>query len=155
MRSVAIPVIVVLGAHAAAVSSAAARRGVSFVENARWSDGLGSSIVAGLAAADNADSVFLLLADQPFVDAAVLFRLRAALASSGLAAAACRYGDAVGPPALFRRALFGELSALEGDAGARLVSSREPGRVALVDFPPGAVDVDTPEDAARIRARFR
>jgi molybdenum cofactor cytidylyltransferase len=128
---------------------------VSFVENLRWSDGLGSSIVAGLAAAGNADSVFLLLADQPFVDAAVLLRLRSALASSGLAAAACRYGGTVGPPALFRRALFGELSALEGDEGARRVLGREPGRIALVDFPPGAVDVDTPDDAARIRARFR
>ncbi len=149
------PVIVVLGAHAAAVRRAACPLAASFVENPRWSDGLGGSITAGLAAARNAGSVFLLLADQPFVDAAILVRLRSALASSGLAAAACRYGGAVGAPALFRRTLFGELSALEGDEGARRVLVRDPGRVALVDFPPGAVDVDTPEDAARVRARFR
>ena len=76
-------------------------------------------------------------------------RLRKALTDRYLAAA-CRYEGVVGTPAIFRRQVFGELMALEGDAGARRILAREPGRVALVDFPGGIADIDTPDDAARL-----
>lgn len=149
-------VIVVVGAYADVVRSAVEQHGVTVVENACWAEGLASSIRAGLAAAADTEATFLLLADQPHVDAAVLRRLRAVVEDGGGAAAACTYSGVAGPPAIFRRSLFGELAALEGDEGARRVVSRDPRRLVLVDFPLGAVDVDTPEDAARlsVAARF-
>jgi len=145
-------VIVVVGAYGAAVKSAVEPHSVTLVENPRWAEGLASSLRSGLAAAADAEAACLLLADQPQVDAEVLRHLRAALEDGGRAAAACRYRGVAGPPALFRRSLFDELAALEGDEGARRVLARDLERVALVDFPPGAVDVDTPEDVARLRA---
>jgi molybdenum cofactor cytidylyltransferase len=145
-------VIVVVGAYADAVRSAVEQCRVTIVENARWAEGLASSLRAGLAAAADADAALLLLADQPCVDAAVLRQLRVVFENGDRAAVACTYSGVTGPPAIFRRSLFGELAALEGDEGARRVLARNPARVAFVDFPLGAVDVDTPEDAAGLPA---
>lgn len=143
-------VIVVVGAYGLAVKSAATMQGVTFVENPRWAEGLASSLRAGLAAAESAEAVLLLLADEPHVDAAVLRRLREAFDHGGRVAAACAYSGVVGPPAIFRSSLFGDLAALKGDEGARRMLARDPQQVALVDFPLGALDVDTPVDAARL-----
>ena len=58
-----------------------------------------------------------------------------------------RYLDGRGHPALFARAVFGELLALEGDQGARRVIEGSPNRVAFVDVAgPMPADVDTAED---------
>ena len=153
------PVVVVTGAHAEAVRRSVEPQGAIVAFNEAWRSGLAGSIRAGLARllerAPGVEPVFLLLCDQPFVEASVLDRLGAALASSGLPAAACRYGGVLGAPALFRRSLFEELRTLRGDEGARSVLSRDPSRIAAVDFSPGNVDLDTPEDLARFIALDR
>jgi molybdenum cofactor cytidylyltransferase len=52
---------------------------------------------------------------------------------------------------VFGAPVFGELRALEGDAGARAVVRRDPARVAVVAVDaPMPPDVDTPEDYARL-----
>ena len=91
------PVIVVLGAHAAAVREVLDSKRVTLVENLRWETGLSSSIRAGLAAIGGADNVLLLLADQPYVTGDLVRRLRKALTDRYLAAA-CRYEGVVGTP---------------------------------------------------------
>jgi CTP:molybdopterin cytidylyltransferase MocA len=49
--------------------------------------------------------------------------------------------------------VFPELLALTGDRGARAVADRDPTRLAIVDFDmPKPVDVDTPDDLARLRS---
>ena len=59
---------------------------------------------------------------------------------------ASAYGEARGVPALFSRELFAEMTALEGNGGAKQVIANHPDDVAAVCFPEGAVDVDTPRD---------
>jgi molybdenum cofactor cytidylyltransferase len=61
--------------------------------------------------------------------------------------AACEYSGTVGVPALFTRALFPELRELK--EGAKPLLRRYASQLAAVPFPGGAVDIDTPEDAAR------
>ena len=52
---------------------------------------------------------------------------------------------------LFGAEVYGELRALTGDAGARSVVRARPDRVREVAFDlPMPVDVDTPEDYARL-----
>jgi xanthine dehydrogenase accessory factor len=66
--------------------------------------------------------------------------------SVGTRVVASRYAGSLGVPALFTRALFGALLALRGDMGAKRLILAEEAAVA-VDWPAGAMDVDTPEDA--------
>lgn len=55
-------------------------------------------------------------------------------------------------PALFGRALFAELSRLEGAAGAKQVIKRHAAAARFLPFPGGEVDVDTPDDFTRLTA---
>ncbi len=55
-------------------------------------------------------------------------------------------------PALFDASLYGELLALEGDCGAARILRGHDG-VVSVEWPDGAVDVDTDADAAALCAR--
>ena len=43
---------------------------------------------------------------------------------------------------------FAQLKKLEGDEGARSLVPQEAGRVEIIDWSEGAIDVDTPEDLA-------
>ncbi len=148
------PVVVVLGAEADAVRAELEGLRVAPVLNPAWGGGLATSLRCGLLALpDSAAAALVCPSDQPAVSSALFERMLLLQRSSGKPIVACRYGDVVGAPALFLRARFPELLALQGDAGARAVLARAPDDVASVDFPEGAFDVDTPEDEARWRAR--
>jgi CTP:molybdopterin cytidylyltransferase MocA len=57
------------------------------------------------------------------------------------------------PPHLFDRALFPELSALQH--GARSILQRHANRMVVLHFSPDLLlDIDTPEDYERARARI-
>lgn len=147
-------VILVTGAHRNRVEAALRALPLHTVWNARWQAGLSASLRCGLDAAcaetPGPDAVLVLLADQPLVNAELLNRL-VELHEAGHTLAACDTGEALGPPALFDRVHFDALRALSGDRGARdLLESVAPD--ARVHFAGG--DVDTPEDLARLRARF-
>ncbi len=79
---------------------------------------------------------------------------------SGKAIVACAFnsqsGEQIaGPPAYFARELFAELLALSGDSGARKVVLADASRVTTVDFPAGAVDLDTRADYEKVTALRR
>jgi molybdenum cofactor cytidylyltransferase len=107
--------------------------------------------VEGLAGADP-DAVVLLLCDQPHVTADVIRGLVAAHRATGCAVVASEYGGSFGVPALFGRAIFAELSRLEGGAGAKQVINRYASEAHFLPFTRGEVDVDTPEDFSRLSA---
>jgi len=143
------PAVVVLGGAADRLRPELDDTQVTVVENPAWDQGPGTSVRAGLAAVGSADAVVFLACDQPFVDAAHVRRLIAAHRATGRPMAASEYGGTVGVPALFARAVFPELHRLAPAAGARQLLARRPDRVAVVPFPAGAIDLDTPEDYAR------
>lgn len=150
----AAPVWVVVGAGAEGVRTAMADLPVSCVENPGWEEGLASSIRAGVSAAAAAepapDGLLVLLVDQPRVDGPLLARLLGAARAAPDRRVACAYGGGLGVPALFPSADFPALGRLRGDRGARDILRAAPERVVPVPFPDGAVDVDRPEDAARL-----
>lgn len=149
------PVVVVVGAAAAAVGAALAGGPFEVVTNPDWSTGVASSIRRGLAALTalrpDAEGVLLVTCDQPLVEAAHLSALATALGTGPHAVAASSYGGTVGVPALFARALYEELRALEGEHGAKKVVARDPGRVVAVALPGGERDVDTEADWRALR----
>ncbi len=145
-------VIVVLGADADRYAPLLASAPVHVAENPGYAEGLSSSIRVGVEAlSENIQAAVLMLADQPFIDAAVVRRLVEVYRSSGKRIVACQYGTVHGVPTLFDRALFLELLLLEGDQGARQVIKTYPKHVATVEIPlQAASDVDTPTDAKQL-----
>ncbi|MBM4383241.1 MAG: nucleotidyltransferase family protein [Deltaproteobacteria bacterium] len=145
-------VLVVTGARAAEVEAALTGLAVECVGCERWEAGLAASLRTGVEAAlaRGDESVLVMLADQPAVDAALLDALIAQHAA-GAEIAACEYGGEPGVPALFSPPYARKLLALEGDRGAKALLVRERAHRALVPFPDGALDVDTRDDWERAR----
>jgi molybdenum cofactor cytidylyltransferase len=145
--------IVVLGSGAAALAPLLKHSPGSIVVNQEWREGLGSSIRAGVARLPAACSgVLLVLADQAAVTADDLKRLAGTWRKQPQYIAAALYAGTIGAPAIFPRSAFGELAALRGDAGARVILRRNADRVVRVPMPSAALDVDTPEDLLALAA---
>jgi molybdenum cofactor cytidylyltransferase len=147
--------VVVTGQEEAAVRQALAGLAVRFVRNPRPHEGQGSSIAVGVSALKPwTRAAVIALGDQPRVPGDVVPALLAAWERGGQAIVAPVYRGTQGTPVLFAAALFGELAALTGDAGARAVVQARPERVELVPFDmPMPADVDTPEDFARLHVQ--
>jgi molybdenum cofactor cytidylyltransferase len=147
--------VVVTGQEEAAVRQALAGLAVRFVRNPRPHEGQGSSIAVGVSALKPwTRAAVIALGDQPRVPGDVVPALLAAWERGGQAIVAPVYRGTQGTPVLFAAAMFGELAALTGDAGARAVVQARPERVELVPFDmPMPADVDTPEDFARLHVQ--
>ena len=112
--------------------------------------GLGRSVALGVerARALGAEAVVIALADMPRVTATHVWQLIEA-ADGPDAIVASSDGRSPKPPAVFGRARFDTLLALEGDAGARdMVRAGKH----VVTTPAELIDVDTPEELERLRA---
>jgi CTP:molybdopterin cytidylyltransferase MocA len=59
----------------------------------------------------------------------------------------------IGVPALFSRALFAELTRLDGRSGVKEVIKRHASEAHFLPFRGGEVDVDTPDDFSRLIAK--
>jgi molybdenum cofactor cytidylyltransferase len=136
-------VVVVLGARADEIRAGADLSGAEVVVCAGWTEGMGASLRAGLAAAAGADEVVITLADQPFITAAVVERVRAVPGEAVRAV----YGGAPGHPVVVRRPLLDRAGELRGDAGFRGVAMTEVECGDLAD----PRDIDTREDLEVVR----
>ena len=142
-------VTVVTGADAERVAAAA--RGFDprtrIVHAADHAEGMGASLRAGIASLPaDAQGAFVFLGDMPRVPHPVLGLLADAV-EAGAPAAAPTFGGRRGNPVVLGRALFPQLLALKGDAGARELLA-ELSDLALVPAPDDGVlfDVDVPGD---------
>ena len=147
-------IIVVVGANAGQVRAALEKQPVRIVENPSWSEGMGASIRAGVAAVSG-DGALIALCDQPYFSAQAVEKLLAAWDNAGTpdAIVAARYAGRAGVPAIFGRDYFAQLRALAGAEGAKRILSDNTRKLTTVDLPELAVDVDLPEDWARIAAQ--
>jgi molybdenum cofactor cytidylyltransferase len=147
------PVVVVLGADAEHYRPLLEGTPALIVHNPEYEYGMSTSIRAGIEALpEDTRAAVILLADQPFIDGEIVRRLVETYRATGGKIVACRYGEVVGVPTLFDRAVFLDLLVLDGDQGARQVVQAYPRRVVTVEIPPEAArDVDTPQDAAVLR----
>jgi molybdenum cofactor cytidylyltransferase len=141
-------VVVVTGARMKDVQVALVGRSVRFVQNARFEEGQGTSLAAGISALPaDVDAAVILLGDQPGISAATIDRVTAAYRERGAPVVMAQYGEQRGHPVLFGRETFPELMALGGDMGGREVVRSYRDQLVLVDggvdAPPS--DVDTEE----------
>lgn len=146
-------VLVVTGHDADGVRAALAGLDVGFVHAPDFAEGMGASLRAGIAALPHgASHALVVLGDQPGAShRSVVEPVLAAARARDAAIVSVRYRDLTAPPVAFASALFGELRALDGDAGARKVVERDASRVRYVELDTDApVDVDTRDDMARL-----
>lgn len=144
-------VFVVLGAYAERIRPEIDESTFRVVLNTAWSEGLASSIQAGIAVVEadpTCDAVLLMACDQPQIDAGIVRRILDGFCGSTRAIVACDYAGTLGVPALLGRDYFGELAALRGDRGAKAVLRGHEQRLTRVSWPEGAADIDTPDDWA-------
>ncbi|WP_444947167.1 nucleotidyltransferase family protein [Micromonospora ureilytica] len=144
------PVHVVLGAGADEVPDLP---GAVPVRHDRWPDGLGSSLLRGLASLPAAVSAaVVVLVDQPLLSPVAVRRVRAAYADGAVVAVAT-YAGRPGHPILLGRQTWPLLSGYAvGDRGARDLLRDRPDLVVEVpcDDVGSPVDVDTPADLLRL-----
>jgi molybdenum cofactor cytidylyltransferase len=141
--------IVVVGHEAEQVVKVLEDRPVTVVVNAGYEEGLSTSLQAGVRATGaGCDAAVFLLADQPFVDSALVDRLIDRFAESGAEVVRPLIGDRPAHPVLMSARLFPEILEQRGDVGGREVIDRRPERVCMVpvDDPRVAQDIDSMED---------
>jgi molybdenum cofactor cytidylyltransferase len=151
-------VIVVTGHQREQVETALAGLPVQFVHNPDFADGLGTSVRAGIAAVPaDADGAIVCLGDMPQVDAGLIDRLIAAFdPDQGALVVMPTFEGRRGNPVLWSRRFFPDLTAIEGDVGARHLIGRYSEAVVEVPLAGKAalVDVDTPEALVGVRAEI-
>jgi molybdenum cofactor cytidylyltransferase len=148
------PVVVMVGACAGEVRGEVAGLAVEVVLNEDWERGIGTSIRRGIAAlmtkAERPGAAVIMLCDQPNVTAGVLGRLLTEYEKGDSAVVAAGYEETLGPPVVVSSELFPALLALPDDRGAKAIWLEHPEMVHRVECPEAGMDLDTPEDYARL-----
>jgi molybdenum cofactor cytidylyltransferase len=114
------------------------------------SEGMGTSLAAGVRATTDADGWIVALADMPFIRPETI-RIVTKAIQEGVAIAAPSFHGERGHPVGFARRFLEELSSLRGEDGARQFLKRHPEWVKLLEVDdPGVVrDIDEPSDLER------
>lgn len=150
-----IPSVIVLGANHEKIVDKIDLKGLSIVINPDWKKGMSLSMQVGLKYLleknENLTQVLLLLCDQPFVNEQLLVRLMDEKNNANKGIACCVYANTLGVPAVFDRKYFDALFRLTSQEGAKKVILTNKEDVAIIDFPKGAVDIDTQEDLMRLK----
>ncbi len=141
--------VVVLGGNEALIKDKLNLGQVAIISNPEWQKGMSGSLKSGLTylkGAYDLDAVLLLLADQPYVDHSLLNQLIGSFKEGNKGIIACSYNNTLGVPCIFSKKYFPMLLALSEQEGAKKIILAHREDTAIVDFPLGAVDIDTWED---------
>ncbi len=125
--------------------------------NKDWKQGMAGSIRVGMEAMlqsdPEMDAVILLVSDQPFINGELLTSIQKMAIASDKGIIAANYEGVSGTPVLFKKGYFNQLQQLKGDKGAKSILHLHPNDIETIDFPLGAVDIDTPEDYTKYIAQ--
>ena len=152
LHSAADDLVVVLGSNSELIQRGISSKEVPVLVHAHWEEGMSSSMQCGLRyliETRQVEQVILMLCDQPYVTQDLLDELMNGKKASGKGIVACSYAGTLGVPALFDQFYFPELLELKGSEGAKKVILNHQADTFLVDFPLGAVDLDTEEDVQK------
>ena len=145
-----VSVYIVLGANAELIAPTIQSKKVTIVKNQDWASGMSSSIKTGLFRAlkdpSNWMGVLVMLVDQPKVTSTYLHKIINKAKEQSSSIIASGYSSEVGVPAYFSKTHFDDLLQLEGHAGARFLLKRFKKQTEVLEFPEGAIDLDTPTD---------
>ena len=137
-------IIVVTGAHSAAVRIAVQHPSVRWVDNPHWSEGIGGSIAIGSAAINpESTGLMILLCDQWRVSAQDLDLLVKTWRCTPERIAVAEAEGHYMPPVIFPSRCFDRLRELKGDQGARKLFKMHPELITAIPMKNAAFDLDT------------
>ena len=123
---------------------------INFVENKNWEEGMSSSIQTGTAYTiqqyPSTESIIIAVCDQPYISSSLLNELVAAKQKTGKGIIASTYNNMQGTPVLFSKKYFEQLKQLGGPYGAKKIIQGHANDMSAINFPKGAIDIDTVED---------
>ncbi len=148
-------VVVVLGYEPDRIRESLDGLKCTFVENPDYTGPTSRSLHAGLRALDSSIlATVVMLGDMVHVTTAMVRALLDGLGEAGSRLAVSRYGkeSVVAPPLLFRRQLWPELLAWNGEGCGKAVVMAHLDEAIMLDWPADALrDVDTPADLEDLR----
>ena len=149
-------VVVVLGHEAERVEAELSGLSCVTVVNPDHAQGVGTSLHLGVArAATEAGALVVVLADMPFVTAAMIGAVVERSRATGAPLVVSQYGEVKAPPILYDRALFAELLSLPGERCAKQVVRRHKQEAQVVAWPEQALrDIDVALDYERASAEM-
>lgn len=141
--------IVVTGHQQPQIMEAISEFDLLITHNPEFKSGMASSIKQGVLEAQQikSDAILVLLGDMPGVTAIVINKMIAtALEASQDAIIIATCAGKRGNPVLWPKSYFDELTALEGDKGARQIFSKYEDKTVELELGEGVLfDLDTPE----------
>jgi xanthine/CO dehydrogenase XdhC/CoxF family maturation factor/CTP:molybdopterin cytidylyltransferase MocA len=126
------------------------------LHNPNTKNGIATSITLGIqriTAMSDVDSLFILLADMPYISASNLVNMMMKLSSGTDAVMSCVDGKTT-PPAAFSRHCFTDLAELSGDQGAKSLFTRIENRQTIEISRTEARDIDTVQDLKDLTSRM-
>lgn len=148
-ESRAAKIIVVTGHEQTQIRQALEGSNVTFIENLSHTEGMSTSIKAGLLALDpDIDGAIICLGDMPLVSARLIDTLVTEFEARDQSAICVpTYDGTRGNPVLWPASMFDEMLKIEGDMGAKPLIDAHSARLCEVPQPDGALlfDIDTEE----------
>ncbi len=136
-------VILVTGNQAENVVKKVGTRPVKVILNPDYRQGMSTSLKQGMTSIDkDAAAVMVVLADQPFIDAALINRLIDEFTRRSKGIIVPVFKGKRGHPIIFAIKYRNELLELQGDAGAKSLLERHPGDVLEVPVASEHIHVD-------------
>ena len=148
-------VVVVLGLAGAAVAEELGGLEVRLIDNPGFRQGQSSSVRAGLAAvADRVSAAMFVPIDQPGLSTVAIDSLIDCYRQSAASIVVPTFAGQRGAPVVIDQSLFGELAAIEGDAGGRQIFARHEENLVELAFAreEPLLDVDTPDQLAALES---
>lgn len=143
---------------------------VKLVANPLWQQGMSSSISSAIQCLPEAiEHVMIVLVDQWQINKSLLIPLIDTSLDNkcNIVTSSCSRNNniqanhktqsyhssekRIGPPTIFPKKYFSELSALTGDKGAKALMMKEIEQVIHVDLPEAFIDLDTAKDLSKLR----
>ena len=154
------PVVVVLGHDAGRVQAELFGLSCRSVVNPHHAEGVRTSLQLGVReVAADAHALVIVLADMPFVTAAMIRAVAERRRETGAPLVISQYGEAPGaapvdaPPILYDRSLFAELLSMTGERCAKRVVQRHRDEASILCWPEQSLrDIDVAEDYEYARA---
>jgi molybdenum cofactor cytidylyltransferase len=143
-------IVVVLGANDLAHRQVINGLPVEIIYNPTWQKGMGSSLKAGLSylleTNPNLKAAITMVCDQPLISASHLKKLMESFEQTKSPIVASFYSGSAGVPVLFAKSVFENILSINDTHGAKKILQQHLGLVSTIDFPDGALDIDTKAD---------
>ena len=149
----------ILGAKADEIRAKIRHLPINIKVNTHWQSGMGSSISTAInSLSENYDAALIMLVDQWLVNRAdlnALIRQYQQQPNSIIVSSYHQQWVSFGPPVIFPKQWFKQLSQLNSEQGAKAVINKNLDKVTYVTIENASTDLDTPEQLIQLKQQIK